>query len=226
MLQPQCQDLGDFLLGISSSVQRVPSPSHSSTEEARELPKNLFWKEISNERRWPLYGQAVSSTVGATRPLRNLFIAQTGSVESRGTSSSTQWRGSQHCGSTSLPEGKPTCLTSSPSKQGVVLRELKQLARGDLPSLQHAWKKSLRYTLSSKRCFPARFLADKGNPVRVLTANSSCWAGEMEAKNMLCRDSGIVYRGMTKPPDFINLKWDAGLLNWSVLSPLADTCLS
>lgn len=61
--------------------------------------------------------------------------------------------------------------------------------------------------------FGRAIAAGKDNPVGVVTANSGRRVRGAEAQNLLCRDSGIVRRGMTKHPDFINLKCDIGLLN-------------
>lgn len=71
---------------IRGSVQQGPSPSHSSTAEQRDVPKKQVWCRTGNKSRRPHYGKATSSTVGATCPLRNAFIAQAAKAESRGAS--------------------------------------------------------------------------------------------------------------------------------------------
>lgn len=126
MLQPQ---RWAFSLGISSCVQRVLS--HSSATEERKVLQNLSRYKTTNKSKPPRRGQAVTSTVGATRPPRNLFMEQAGSASAGEPSAAPNEEGAARSKSTSFPEGTPTCLTSSPSERGAVLQELKQLVRGE-----------------------------------------------------------------------------------------------
>lgn len=125
-----------------------------------------------------------------------------------------------------LPGGKANLFDILAFKAGRGAWELKQHVRGDWPSLKCTWKKNLSDVL--KVVLPCSgvgwaIAAYKGNLVKVLTAHLSLHTGEMEAKNLLCRDLGIVCRGMTKKLYFINLKSDVALPKHA---QLLSRCLS
>lgn len=93
-----------------------------------------------------------------------------------------------------LPEGKPTCLTSSPAKEGVVLWELSNF----WVETRLLWSILAKNVSARKGLLPCSVFGwavtvDKDNPGKVLTAKSSHWG-----KNLLCRGLGIVYRGWQK----------------------------
>lgn len=85
--------------------------------------------------------------------------------------------------STPFPEGKPTCLTSSPPKEGVVLWELSNFWE----ETGLLWSTLAKNVSAPKVLLPCSVFGwavtvDKGDPGRVLAANSSHWVREVEAR--------------------------------------------